>query len=72
MEIAARAMCALISRRDYKFETKKQLVDNAIAYADMLRRRLSEIPQWAQEASETGKRHRERIPRGDNETLTPF
>lgn len=55
-DTAAKAMCALISRRDYKLESKRQLVDNAIAYADMLRRRLAEIPADAQQRSEAGMR----------------
>ncbi len=53
-EIATQAMCALIAtRREYN--TKKQLCDNAIAYADMLMRRLDEIPADAQQRSETGQ-----------------
>lgn len=58
MTIAAQAMCALIGRRDYRLEGKKQLVDNAIAYADMLRRRLAEIPADAQERSESGTKRK--------------
>lgn len=54
-ETAAHAMCALIGRRDMKYDSKKQLVDNAIAYADMLRRRLEEIPADAQQKSEAGQ-----------------
>lgn len=54
--IAAQAMCALITRQAIKFENKKQLVDNAIAYTDMLARRLEEIPADAQQRSESGKR----------------
>lgn len=53
--IAAQAMCALITRQAIKFENKKQLVDNAIAYADMLARRLKEIPADAQQRSENGQ-----------------
>lgn len=60
-QIAAQFACALINRRDFKFDTKKQLVDNAIAYADMLNRRLGEIPQDAQVRSEEGMRKRPRI-----------
>jgi len=54
--IAAQAMCALITRQAIKFENKKQLVDNAIAYTDMLARRLEEIPADAQQRSESGQR----------------
>lgn len=54
--IAAQAMCALIARQAIKFENKKQLVDNAIAYTDMLARRLAEIPADAQQRSESGQR----------------
>lgn len=53
--IAAQAMCALIARQAIKFENKKQLVDNAIAYTDMLARRLKEIPTDAQQRSENGQ-----------------
>ncbi len=53
--IAAQAMCALIASRT-RFETKKQLVDNAIAYTDMLARRLAEIPVDAQQRSESRQR----------------
>lgn len=53
-EIAAQAMCALITTRR-KYNTKKQLCDNAIAYADMLLRRLAEIPADAQQRSEAGQ-----------------
>lgn len=53
-EIAAQAMCALIATRR-KYNTKKQLCDNAIAYADMLMRRLAEIPADAQQRSEAGQ-----------------
>lgn len=53
-EIAAQAMCALIATRR-KYNTKKQLCDNAIAYADMLMRRLGEIPTDAQQRSEAGQ-----------------
>ena len=53
--IAAQAMCALIARQAIKFENKKQLVDNAIAYTDMLARRLKEIPADAQQRSENGQ-----------------
>lgn len=57
MEIAARAMCALIAGRAYDARNaKKQLVDNAIAYADLLGRRLEEIPPDAQQRSEAGAR----------------
>lgn len=47
-------MCALIATRR-KYNTKKQLCDNAIAYADMLMRRLGEIPADAQQRSEAGQ-----------------
>ncbi len=53
-EIATQAMCALIATRR-KYNTKKQLCDNAIAYADMLMRRLAEIPADAQRRSEAGQ-----------------
>ena len=68
--IAAQAMCALITRQAIKFENKKQLVDNAIAYTDMLARRLEEIPQDAQQRSESGQRkNRSYIP---SETFSAF
>lgn len=72
--IAAQAMCALITRQAIKFENKKQLVDNAIAYTDMLARRLAEIPADAQQRSENGHRSvkmPDELPmsqRTDNET----
>ena len=53
-EIATQAMCALIATRQ-KFNTKKQLCDNAIAWADMLIRRLGEVPPDAQQRSEAGQ-----------------
>lgn len=53
-EIATQAMCALIATRR-KYNTKKQLCDNAIAFADMLTRRLAEIPTDAQQRSEAGQ-----------------
>ena len=62
--IAAQAMCALIARQAIKFENKKQLVDNAIAYTDMLARRLAEIPADAQQRRESGQR-REKGNRSD-------
>ena len=56
--IASQAMCALIvSRR--KYDTKKHLCDTAIAYADMLARRLAEIPIDAQQRAEQGSKQYE-------------
>ena len=57
MTIAAQITCALIGGRE-RYATKKQLVDNAIAYTDMLARRLGEIPPDAQQRSEAGARAR--------------
>ena len=55
-EIATRAMCALITASTRPFSgNKKLLVDNAIAYADLLVRRLKQIPADAQERSEKGQ-----------------
>lgn len=54
LDIATQAMCALISNKAIKYENKKHLVDNAIAYADMLLRRINEIPDDAQQRSENG------------------
>lgn len=56
--IAAQAMCALIMSRR-KYDTKKHLCDNAIAYADMLVRRLAEIPIDAQQRAEHGSKQYE-------------
>ena len=53
--IASRAMAALI--RIAPNSSKKKLCDNAIAYADMLLRRLRDIPEDAQERSEKGQRN---------------
>ena len=66
LNIAAQAMCALIASRAIKYENKKQLVDNAIAYTDMLARRLAEIPADAQQRSESGKRERATENTSDN------
>ena len=51
---AAMAMAALIAR-GARYDSKKQLVDNAITYADMLARRLGEIPQDATQRCEAGQ-----------------
>lgn len=55
-EIATRAMSALIARVPNPFLDKKKIVDNSIAYADMLIRRLGEIPEDAQQRSENGQK----------------
>lgn len=55
-EIATRAMCALIGRAPNPVSEKKRVVDNAIAYADMLLKRLKEIPADAQQRSENGQK----------------
>lgn len=49
------AMNGLIRKKEGMYATKKQLVDNAIAYADMALRRLNEIPCDAQQKCEQGK-----------------
>ena len=54
-EVTVKILCAMIRTREAQCSTKKQLVDNAIAYADMLERRLSEIPTDTQERSELGQ-----------------
>ena len=59
-DIATRAMVALIGRYSNTW-SKKQIVDNAIAYADMMLRRLQEIPVDAQQRSEAGQRPRPRV-----------
>lgn len=59
-EIATRAMCALITASTRPFSgNKKLVVDNAIAYADLMLRRLAEIPRDAQERSEKGQMQNE-------------
>lgn len=58
LAVATQITCALLNNRTMKFDTKKQLVDNAIAYTDMLARRLNEIPPNAQENCEKNKRPR--------------
>lgn len=56
-EMAVRAMCALIQAHKNPFlGNKKILVDNAIAYADLMIRRLGEIPTDAQVRSEKGQK----------------
>lgn len=55
-EIAVRAMCALIQAHKNPFNgNKKIVIDNAIAYADLMIRRLRQIPADAQERSEKGQ-----------------
>lgn len=55
-EMAVRAMCALIEAHNNPFSgNKKIIVDNAIAYADLMIRRLGQIPTDAQERSEKGQ-----------------
>lgn len=44
-------MCALIGRVSNAVSEKKRVVDNAIAYADMLLKRLKEIPADAQQTA---------------------
>ena len=56
-EIAVRTMCALIQAHKNPFSgNKKIVVDNAIAYADLMIRRLGQIPMDAQERSEKGQK----------------
>lgn len=50
--IATEAMKALIGVPTTKGWAKKQLIDNAIAYADMMLRRINDIPANAQQRSE--------------------
>lgn len=50
--IATEAMKALIGAPGARGWTKRQLIDNAIAYADMMLRRIGEIPADAQQRSE--------------------
>lgn len=52
-QIATTALHALITAK-MPFG-KKQMCDQAIAYADMLLRRLAEIPADAQQRSEAGQ-----------------
>lgn len=48
-EIAIRAMCALIQAHNNPFSgNKKIIVDNAIAYADLIIRRLGQISEKGQ------------------------
>lgn len=54
-EVATWCLCALIASRA-KYNTKKQLCDNAIAFADMLARRLAEIPADAQQRAEANQK----------------
>ena len=54
-EIAVRAMCALIQKSPFN-GNKKIVIDNAIAYADLMIRRLRQIPEDAQERSEKGQK----------------
>lgn len=51
--IATQALVAILGRMKY-VQSKKQVVDNAIAYADIMLRRLKEIPVDAQQRSEEG------------------
>lgn len=55
LEIAAGVLPALVSRFS-STQGKKQICDNAIAYADMLLKRINEIPADAQQRSEAGQR----------------
>lgn len=48
-------LCAMLRTKAATGMTKKQLVDNAIAYADMLTRRLEQIPEDAQQRAENGR-----------------
>ena len=54
IEIAAQVLSVLASRYN-STQGKKQIVDNAIAYADMLLKRINEIPADAQQRSEAGQ-----------------
>lgn len=54
IEIAAQVLPSLVSRYG-STQGKKQIVDNAIAYADMLLKRIKEIPADAQQRSEAGQ-----------------
>lgn len=55
LEIASQVLPALVNRYA-STQGKKQIVDNAIAYADMLIKRIKEIPADAQQRSEAGQR----------------
>lgn len=59
-ETATQILCAMLRMKSAASMTKKQLVDNAITYADMLTRRLGEIPEDAQQRAENGRTY-ERI-----------
>lgn len=63
LTLAAHALQGLLASRAFSNDTKKRVCDNAIAYADMMLRRLAEIPPDAQEITE----QRSKRPRiGDN------
>ncbi len=52
LQLAAHALQGLLASRACQNDSKKRVCDNAIAYADMMLRRLAEIPPEAQENSE--------------------
>ena len=54
-ETATTILCAMLRTKAATGMTKKQLVDNAIAYTDMLTRRLEQIPEDAQQRAENGR-----------------
>ena len=63
-ETATTILCAMLQHM-----TKKQLVDNAIAYTDMLTRRLQQIPEDAQQRCEQGRSY-ERVDWDEIERIT--
>ena len=68
-EAATTILCAMLRTREAQHMTKKQLVDNAIAYTDMLTRRLGEIPEDAQQRCEQGRSY-ERVNWEEVERIT--
>lgn len=59
----------MIRTREAQHLSKKQLVDNAIAYTDMLTRRLEQIPEDAQQRAEDGRTY-ERVDWDEIERIT--
>lgn len=68
-ETATTILCAMLRTKAATGMTKKQLVDNAITYADMLTRRLEQIPEDAQQRAENGRTY-ERIDWDEIERIT--
>ena len=68
-ETATTILCAMLRTKAATAMTKKQLVDNAITYADMLTRRLGEIPEDAQQRCEQGRSY-ERVNWEEVERIT--